>query len=103
MPVVVATITPIPEHRAEVREALLAAIPQVHEEDGCQLYALHENADTFVFVERWSTGDALAVHSGSPALRVMGKALAGKTAGAPVVVILESVPAGDPSKGALPS
>ena len=42
MSVVVATITPQPEHAQAVREAVLAAVPQVHAEEGCQRYALHE-------------------------------------------------------------
>jgi quinol monooxygenase YgiN len=40
--VVVATISPVREHREAVREAVLTAIPQVHAEPGCQRYALHE-------------------------------------------------------------
>ena len=39
--VVVATVTPLPEHVDAVRQALLAAVPQVHAEPGCELYAMH--------------------------------------------------------------
>ena len=36
MSVVVDTITPQPEHAQAVREAVLAAVPQVHAEEGCE-------------------------------------------------------------------
>ena len=42
--VVVATIVPLPDQVDAVREAILAAVPQVHGEPGCELYALHEDA-----------------------------------------------------------
>ena len=41
--VVVATIRPLPEHRAEVIAAMEKVIADVHaHDDGCLLYALHE-------------------------------------------------------------
>jgi quinol monooxygenase YgiN len=42
--VVVATITPQPEHAQAVRETVLTAVPQVHAEEGCERYAVHERA-----------------------------------------------------------
>jgi quinol monooxygenase YgiN len=99
--VVVATITPKTGEEDAVREALLAAIPQVHAEPGCELYALHEGKGQFVMVERWESADALKVHSGAEALAALGAALAGKTEGALDVRRLSAVPAGDPQKGAL--
>jgi len=98
---VVATITPLAEHKDAVREAFLAAIPQVHAEDGCELYSLHENDDVFVMVEQWSSRESLAVHSTAAALRELGPKIAGKTTGPADVVVLDQVPAGDPIKGRL--
>jgi quinol monooxygenase YgiN len=40
--VVVAVITPKPGEEDAVRQAVLASLPQVHDEPGCELYALHE-------------------------------------------------------------
>src|SRR3712207_2649470 len=55
VPVVVATITPQPQHAQAVREAVLAAVPQVHAEEGCERYALHEARDgSLVMIERWA-------------------------------------------------
>lgn len=99
--VVVATITPLPGQEDAVREAILASIPQVHGEPGCELYALHEGKGQFVMVERWASADALAVHGKADALTALGAALAGKVAGPPEVRRLTAVPAGDPAKGTL--
>ena len=43
--VVVATFTPKPENRFDVLTALKNAVEQVHDEDGCELYALHQGDD----------------------------------------------------------
>src|SRR5215218_8408347 len=45
---IVATISPKPGRADAVREAFTAAIPKVHEESGCELYALHEDGYGFV-------------------------------------------------------
>jgi quinol monooxygenase YgiN len=99
--VVVATITPLPEHVDAVRQALLAAVPQVHAEPGCELYAMHEDDGGFVMVERWTDLDALRVHGKAEALTTLGGVLAGKLAVAPEVRRLSALPAGDHGKGAL--
>jgi quinol monooxygenase YgiN len=99
--VVVATITPLPTHYDEVRQVLLDAIPQVHEEPGCELYSLHEDGEKFVMIERWESAQALDTHSKGEVLADAGRALAGKLAGKLDVRSLSAVPAGDATKGAL--
>ena len=99
--VVVATITPKPDQVDAVREAILAAVPKVHTEPGCELYAVHEGEGHFVMVERWESVDALRVHGSAEALTTLGGQLAGKLDGAPDVRRLTAVPAGDPVKGAV--
>jgi quinol monooxygenase YgiN len=99
--VVVATITPQPDQVEAVREAILAAVPKVHAEPGCELYAVHEGAGEFVMVERWESPEALKVHGSAEALTTLGGQLAGKLQGAPEVRRLTAVPAGDATKGAV--
>ncbi len=99
--VVVATITPRPEHRDEVIAAFAATIPQVHAEDGCELYALHQAPDRLIMVEKWASRDALATHSKGAALAALNPQLAGKVAGPSEVIVLDAVPAGDAAKGQL--
>ena len=50
--IVVATVLPVPERRAEVLSALKDAVPRVHAEEGCDLYALHEGPDLGVGDDR---------------------------------------------------
>jgi quinol monooxygenase YgiN len=99
--VVVATILPLPEHRAAVIDAIKETIEQVHAEDGCELYTLNEAPDRLVMVEKWASQQALDAHAKGPNLAALGPKLAGKVTGAPEVVVLQPVPAGDPAKGAV--
>jgi quinol monooxygenase YgiN len=99
--VVVATITPKPDHVDAVRDAILAAVPKVHAEPGCELYAVHEGRGEFVMVERWESREALEVHGTAEALTTLGGQLRGLLDGAPEVRRLTAVPAGDAVKGAV--
>ena len=99
--VVVATITPKPDHVDAVRDAILAAVPKVHAEPGCELYALHEGRGHFVMVERWESPEALKAHGTAEALTTLGGQLADKLAGPLDVRRLTAVPAGDAAKGAV--
>ena len=96
---IVATISPKPGRADAVREAFTAAIPKVHEEPGCELYALHEADGTFVMVERWADADAMKAHGKAEPLATLGAALAGNLAAAPDIRRLTPVPAGDAGKG----
>ena len=98
---IVATISPKPGRTDAVREAFAAAVPKVHEEHGCELYALHEGDGRFVMVERWESPEALKVHGRAEALTTLGGQLADKLAAPLDVQRLAPVPAGDPDKGAL--
>ena len=99
--VVVASFTAKPESTDAVRSACLTAIAAVHNEPGCELYSLHQTADTFVFIEQWADADALKAHGSAPAIGVLFGAIGEHLAGAPDIKMLEPVPAGDPAKGQL--
>lgn len=94
--VVVAIATPVPGQGEAVRDALLAAVPPVHAEPGCERYALHARADgALVMLERWSSQEA------GENLRVLGAALDGHLAAPLDVTVLQPLPAGDHERGAL--
>ncbi|MFI5083650.1 MAG: putative quinol monooxygenase [Streptosporangiales bacterium] len=99
--VVVATIVPRPEHRDEVIATISETVAKVHEEDGCELYALHQADDRLVMVEKWTSADALRAHSRGAALAAQAPILAGKLTGPAEIIVLQAVPAGDPAKGQL--
>ena len=63
---VIATITIHPEKRADFLENARTVIAGTHKEDGCESYDLHSSItepNQFVFVERWSSREALAAHA----------------------------------------
>lgn len=102
MPVVViATMTAKPESVDTVREACKRAIEAVHQEPGCELYALHEGNGTFVFVEQWADEEALKMHSTAPAIATLFTEVGEHLGGAPDIKMLQPVPAGDAGKGRL--
>ncbi|MGB3482629.1 MAG: putative quinol monooxygenase [Mycobacterium sp.] len=99
--VVVATFAVKPESMDTVREVCTRAIAAVHEEPGCDLYALHEGKNTFVFIEQWADAEALQTHSAAPAVTGMFAEIAPHLDGAPDIKMLQATPAGDPAKGTL--
>jgi quinol monooxygenase YgiN len=77
--VVIATIIPIPEHRAEVIKAFETVITRVlKEEPSVERYALHEGPDRLIMIEKWASKEELAEHRTKPALAELRTALAGK-------------------------
>ena len=61
--IVIATFHPHPGKRDAVRVALEAVIPDVHEEPGCELYALHEETGGhLVLIEKWTTRELWQEH-----------------------------------------
>lgn len=86
--VVVATMTAKPESVDAVRSACTEAIEAVHAEPGCELYALHEAGDTFVFIEQWADEEALKTHSTAPAIGALFGAVGELLDGAPDIKML---------------
>lgn len=102
MPVIaVATLTPIAEHRDAVLAAIQNAVPAVHAEQGCDLYALHQSKETFVIIEQWADGDALKAHGGSDVFVALTAALEDKLVTPMDVKILRPVPGGTAEQGQL--
>jgi quinol monooxygenase YgiN len=99
--VVVATMTAKPESVDAVREACKKAIESVHQEPGCELYALHEANGTFVFVEQWANAEALKTHSTAPGVTTLFTEVGDHLDCAPDIKMLQPVVAGDPAKGQL--
>jgi quinol monooxygenase YgiN len=97
--VVVASFTVKPESVDAVREACKKAVAAVHEEPGCELYAVHEGDRTFVFVEQWADGDALQAHSSAPGVTTLFGEIGEHLDGAPDIKLLQPIVAGDPAKG----
>jgi len=77
-------------------------VARVHAEDeGCELYALHENDDRFVMLEKWASPEALAAHARSPAFAELASRLEGKLDAELDVQVLQPRPAGTAGRGLL--
>jgi quinol monooxygenase YgiN len=99
---VVALIYPVPEKRQDVVAAFEDAIARVHAEDeGCELYAMHEDDDKLVMIEKWASPEALAAHSRSPALAELNDRIDGMTERPAEVLVLRPHPAGTDAQGVL--
>ena len=100
--VVIATVHPLPGRRPEVLDVIAANVPTVHAEEGCEVYAVHtaEDPERVVFVERWSSADALAAHAASAHMAATNERLAPMLAAPTEVFTAVAVPLGEPGKGA---
>ncbi len=99
---VVAIFHPIEGHRDHVLAALHTAIPLVHAEPGCELYAITEADDgRLVMIEKWTSAALLDVHGSSPAVVALIAALDGHLTKPVEVIKLAPILIGEPAKGAL--
>jgi len=101
--VVVALIRPLEGKNTEVRQHLEAVIPAVHQESGCEFYALHESTDgTFIFVEAWDSRQQWVDHVEGPTVAEINSRLEGLLAFPAEVHETYGVPAGEPLRGVIP-
>lgn len=89
---------------AEAAALLMQLVGPTHGEKGCLLYALHRDVadpDHLVFVERWSSREALAAHAEAPHLGLLRDVGPMVLEGPVEVVVLDPLPGGEPQLGTL--
>ena len=100
--VVTAYFRPASGQHDRVVEALRPAIAAVHEEPGCELYAIHDAPDgTIVMIEKWTSVGELDDHGGGQAVRALNASLEGLLASPVEVTRLVPLPAGTGEQGLL--
>jgi quinol monooxygenase YgiN len=100
--VVTAVFTPYPGKFEELHQALLESIPAVHEEEGCELYAIHEAPEQIIFmIEKWTTRELLDAHSKGAPVQALNKRIDGLIAKPVEVTLMDPLPAGTPEQGLL--
>jgi len=100
--VVTAVFTPAADSKDLLVEALQQAIPAVHEEPGCLLYAIHDAQDgSIVMIEKWASDGDLAAHAEGPAIARLNTLIDGLIAKPVLVNTMTPIPAGAPGQGEL--
>ena len=100
--VVTAYFHPTPGRHDQVVEALRPAIAAVHEEPGCELYAIHDAPDgTIVMIEKWTSVGELDDHGAGETVRALNASLAGLLSSPTEVTRLVPLPAGTQDQGRL--
>ncbi len=93
--VVTAVFQPLPERKDALVQALRQSMPAVHDEQGCQLYAIHDAADgTITMIEKWDSANDLAAHGSGPAVAALRQACEEFLAGPAVVTTMTPIPVG---------
>jgi quinol monooxygenase YgiN len=104
--VVVVTLQAKPGKEEEMAAALTAGSAETHAEDGCLVYAMHQNVEDpsrFAIVESWASQSHLDTHLALPKVQEMIGTIDGLADGQPNFGIYATLHAGDPRKGALAS
>lgn len=100
--VVTAYFHPAAGQHDQVVEVLEQAIPAVHEEPGCELYAIHDAPDgTIVMIEKWSSVGELDDHGVGEPVGTLNASLEGLLASPTEVTRLVPLPAGTDKQGQL--
>jgi quinol monooxygenase YgiN len=100
--IVIATFHPHHGKGAAVRHALEAIIPDVHDEPGCELYALHEETEgRLVLIEKWTTRELWQEHLTLEPVQRSRASLEGLLESATEVLEMYGLPAGGADQGEL--
>lgn len=100
--VVTAYFHPAAGKRDQLVEALRPAIAAVHQEPGCELYAIHDAPDgTIVMIEKWTSVRDLDDHGAGEAVRSLNASLEGLLASPVEVTRLAPLAAGTEKQGQL--
>lgn len=100
--IVTAVFHPKAGKQAELVEAMRTGIEAVHQEEGCELYAIHDAEDgTVTMLEKWSSVEALDTHGKGAAVRQLLSAISHLIEDSPVVTRMSPIPMGTSKQGVL--
>ncbi|MET4590770.1 putative quinol monooxygenase [Arthrobacter sp. 754] len=100
--IVTAVFTPRDGAFNQVAAALSPAIAEVHEEPGCELYAIHEAPNgQIIMIEKWETAELLDAHGAGEPVKRLNASLEGLLQGPVEVTRLSPIPAGTAQQGTL--
>ena len=99
--VVVAVLTPQPGRLADLLAALEVVTPKVHEEAGCELYAVHSDGKACVMVEQWSSPETLDAHAHGTVMEELERLWSSSLAKPFAAWVAQNIPLGDAALGTI--
>lgn len=100
--IVTAVFHPKDGRKAELAQAMHRGIAAVHEEPGCELYAIHDAEDgTITMIEKWTSAEELDAHGAGSAVAVLNEDIADLISAPTEVTRMTPLPAGTEAQGAL--
>lgn len=100
--VVTAVFTPKEDSFDQLRDALSRSIPEIHEENGCILYAIHSDpGNQIIMIEKWESTEQLDDHAAGEPVKRLDARIAPFLAQPVVVTRLQPIPAGTTHQGQL--
>jgi len=100
--VVTAVFYPKAGKKQELAEAMQRGIAAVHEEKGCELYAIHDAEDgTITMLEKWTTVEDLDVHGAGDPVKILNEDIADLIEKPTLVTRMTAIPAGTEAQGLL--
>jgi quinol monooxygenase YgiN len=101
--IVVARVYPKPGRLQQVIDVYAPIVPLVHQEPGCELFALHTDGETVFVVEKWATPADLRGHAEGPAYAQIRAGISDLVDHAADVWVLDNLPFGEAAKGTIGS
>ncbi len=100
--VVLATFQAKEGESPNLLNALRESVPEIHNEAGCSLFALHEgDGGTIVLIEKWESEGLLETHLAAEPVANLVRRIQPFMAYDPTVTRLNSVPAGTSAQGTI--
>jgi quinol monooxygenase YgiN len=99
--IVVARVYPKPGRVQEVIDEYAGIVPLVHQEPGCELFALHTDGETVFVVEKWAAPADLQGHATGPAYAQIRAGISDLVEHAADVWVLDALPFDGAAKGTI--
>ena len=99
--IVVAGVYPKPGRLQEVIDVYAGIVPIVHQEPGCELFALHTDGETVFVVVKWAAPADLQGHATGPAYAQIRAGISDLVDHAADVWVLEPLLFGEVAKGTI--
>ena len=99
--IVVARVYPKSRRLQEVINVYAGIVPLVHQEPGCELFALHTDGETVFVVEKWATPADLHAHAAGSAYAQIRAGISELVDHPADVWVLDTLPFGGAAKGTI--